>query len=421
VSSPILWTWVKGSSAFFDLCLSRSASLPLHVVLSDDVPPQIITSLKPHLSRVHSLRICLPASKIHSVLDKLSTPSPVLQSFDVEIPLTKAGKQPATPKKLLKQWSTPRLPRIFPENSALTELCLRGIPLTPAFLTLSSVTTAILHHSNWPLGHILNFISTNHRLERLSIAGKMDPTSGVEPPNHLISLPHLRLLVLTNLSPDHLLCHLKVPRGTHLELNCDANIPFSNGNLENLSGLEDLRLTHRDTTRVRDRTLTGSGPSGSVRVQWAQYMTWEEIFFPLSPSRIRKLHIRNMDTYCGLDEYELALGAMNNLETIIIDGSICKGLCSALARREPTPLCPSLHTFVYCHTWDLYVFTLAQSVAECRHEAPEVPRLKRLIIATNIDLPSTEELGQLSFYVDSLELRITTQVPEAWEEPSSEW
>lgn len=424
VLSRTLWIHVRGPPQFVDLCLSRSASLPLRVTLSDGASPQVIKSLKSHLSRVRSLRICLPASKIHSVLDELSTPSPILQSFDVEIPLTKSGKPPTTPKKLLKQWSTSHLPHIFPENPTLTELYLRNIPLAPAFLNLTSVTTATLHHSDWTQSHILNFLSANKNLEKLSISGKMDHTPKPEPvPHPIISLPRLKLLVLSNMDPNDVLRHLRVPRGAHLELNCDPNLPLPNPNLKNLLLLEDWCYTHEKVSGVLTKTLTSTGPSGSVRVKWVTCMPWVEFFAPFAPSRARKLHLRNIDTEgCRTPgTLEALLESMNHLEVVIIDGAFHKLPCAILARRGPAPICPFLHTVVYCHAWNNFISYSVGSVAKCRYEAPGVPPLKRLIIATNVHLPSTTELRDLSFYVDSLELRMTTQVPETWEEPSTDW
>ena len=168
--------------------------------------------------------------------------------------------------------------------------------------------------------------------------------------------------------------------------------------------------------------LTGIGPSGSIRIEWVQHMAWEVVFLsPFHLSHVRELRVRGLDTHTRSHRFEPALSAMKRLETVIVDGASSKGLCGALARREPAHLCPSLHTLVYCSEWMGYDFYNVESVVKCRYEAPEVSPLKRLIIATNIELPSTEELRELGFYVESLELRITTQVPEVWEEPSSEW
>ena len=356
------------------------------------------------------------------MLDELSVPSPILRSLDVEIPLSDSGKPSTMPENLSKQWSTQHFPPILSENSMLTELCLRYIPLNPTFMNLSSVTTAILHHSDWSIGHILKFISANQALERLSVSGRI---SKPEPLHPTISLPHLKLFVLSNTDPNYLLCHLKVPLGTHLEFNCCTTFPSSNCSLENLSRLEDWCFSHNRIAGVENKILTGIGPSGSVRVKSAKNpVQWENFYFTrFSFTRVRKLRFYNVVTdHLECEELGRLLGAMNRLETIIIDGDCnFKLLCHPLTKREPTPLCPSLHTFVCGASWDRYVFFTLESIVKCRYEAPEIPVLKRLIIATNGDLPEAEELRELRFHVDSLELRMTSQVPETWNELSSEW
>ena len=78
-----------------------------------------------------------------------------------------------------------------------------------------------------------------------------------EPSSSVISLPHLRLLVLSN---NHVLRHLKVPWAAHLELNCETNLSFPSRNLENLPRLEGRFYTK--TTGAKGKILTDIGPSG---------------------------------------------------------------------------------------------------------------------------------------------------------------
>lgn len=183
--------------------------------------------------------------------------------------------------------------------------------------------------------------------------------------------PGLKLLVLSNMDPNHILRHLRVPRGALLELSCDTNLPFPNHNLENLSRLQDWRYTQRETAGVKEKTLTGMGSSGSIRVKWIQHIPWVDFFSPFSLSCLRKLHLHNVDTHFRTsDALETMLGGMDHLETVILDGSNFKFFCSALARRGPTPLCPSLHTLVYCETWSNFVCHFVESVAKCRYQTP---------------------------------------------------
>ena len=83
----------------------------------------------------------------------------------------------------------------------LTELHLRNMPLTLELVVGSYLE---LHSAN-----------QHSEMERLSIADDIDHTSEYDPSSPIVSFPHLRPLVLSNMSLNHLY-HLKVPRGAHL-------------------------------------------------------------------------------------------------------------------------------------------------------------------------------------------------------------
>ena len=127
------------------------------------------------------------------------------------------------------------------------------------------------------------------------------------------------------------------------------------------------------------------------------------------PLRVRKLHFAKRDE--RLTRSRITSERSSSMTPV------SGFLCSALPGWEPTLLCLFLHTLIRCRAWDTCVCHFVEPVAKCRYEVPEALSLKRLIITTNVDSPSTEELRQSSFYyIDSLDLRMTAQLPETREE-----
>ena len=266
-SRPSLWTRLDCTNVKrMRIYIERSRSLPLAVHLGYIVGTtpweEAFLLITPHLRRLKTLSIFASSTQVAPLLVKyLSRHLPLLEKLTITV--AAFDEFPPLPDGLF-----------VGDLSSLKELRLSGVVTSLPWKNMSKLTTFRLCHipvDKILLTQLLDFFESAPHIRRLHLHQSI-PGSSDDPPERVVSLPHLEDLKIIAQPPHSILLnHLSIPAGASVTLEFSftgkespvpSYLPKSSDGLLNLSDITAVNLSLGPERKF----LQLNGPSGELRV-----------------------------------------------------------------------------------------------------------------------------------------------------------
>ena len=432
VSRPSLWTrldctLVKKTRAYIE----RSKTSPLEICLGEFNADMFITGeavllAAPHFGRLRTLSVLgISIVDLPSLVEFFSCSVPFLSRLEINFV---CDEVPVLPNTLFDG-----------DLSSLRELDLAGVVTTLPWRGLSKLTTFKLCYvpeDNILLTQLLDFFESAPHLRHIHLRDSI-PTSSNAPAERVVSLPHLKdLIIIAQPAHSILLNHLSIPAGAslHLEFTYSGKespipsyLPNPPDRLHNISHITAVNLR----LASGQRSVRLSGPSGELYMvgRWMcgsdkPYDGIGTFLRSLSRFDISRTQWLTVTLYLfqpsslpttGWTIYQ-TFRSMKDLRTLTL--SRCNNLAFILAldpSKNPskTMLCPKLEEII------LYIerpdqFHVDELLSMAKERASGGVKLSTITIVSTEALAPTKEVFQLRKYVSRVEYKFD-DVPPEWD------
>lgn len=374
-----------------------------------------LNSLRPHVSRIGSLRLT-GYSSVETMADDLPGffASPMLSLVSLEL------QQAAEPAQLFLSDHSP-IPPPFLAISKLKSLSLTQTPLCPPLLTITSLVELKLigYTSPFHFGTFLGFLVSNPDLELVVLDIQFVTGSVETPPAGKVSLPRLRRLSITcskAIDSRGLLSCISLPRGVHLEVEFTPDQPahLSSFLPSPPTPVQDLLApitTIKTQLTPQELHLFGNGSVFTFRSPNTPVLGHSELkLFPTTD--VRELHTNIYPRVYGDVGISRLMARLPALETLAISQTpFPRGLLSVLT-EEPV-LCPALRTiaFLDCDIDSSIIKELGEAAMKRRDST--TTRLYRVVIVNSTGAPpDLASIKQLRKCIPCVEVRVDDKLPD---------
>lgn len=317
-----------------------------------------------------------------------------------------------------------------PLSSTLTRLDLLGIPLSPSFLGLRTLTSLTLHTvlPNLHLNTLLDFLEENRSLERVTLNVKFAQRYPRSSRRRVVidRLRHLSMHCHNLTDFEALIPCLSVQRGGHLEITVDCGDPRLNEVLPLVSTTRFPNL-RSPTSMVYETLLTSIedqiyyyrniqllGPNGSSSFDDLTSPDEVEPFidFPLLPlTDVLEFRLIRLGEVSAQKSLVFDPSFFPALETLAVHCDSCAPhLFSTLFSNPSFP--PRLKTlaFLDCDLTEVFISELTRFASN--REKSTSARLDRIVIINSEGiLPSVVLINELRKHVRAVDVRVGEEFP----------
>ena len=409
--------------------IERSKSSPLEVNLEgaedDAYCENALLLAAPHINRLGSFIIRGPSSILADLTKHFTRPTPLLKKLKIDIAFDR-NRAPDFPGTLFNG-----------DLSSLRSLSISGFTTNLPWGNLVNLTSFELSHFPGTVdppftARLLDFFESAPLLSEITLRHST-PASSNEPPERLVSLPHLKELATTShLAQSSLLKHLSIPSGTLLVIRFTFNgenspildnLPKNLNNLSNLSRVTAINLTFDAT----EKSVRLRGPSGGlyIRGTWTagnSSSPYLERRFLRSLDRFNLSNVQRLmvTKYTPTPPNEIEESAtfktlllMNDLRTLTLIRCNNLSFIHALnpeRNNSDAILCPNLEELV------LYVkkrewFYLDELVEMASERDESYAKLSSVTIVSLDEMCSRRDVFKLRKFVSHVEYKLDVESP----------
>ena len=341
--------------------LERSKSSPLSLWLDRDgglLPHDPFLQIAPHaFGQLGCLSIYTTPDHLQEITNCLSCPAPLLKDLNIFGSSNDPFLYPALAATLFSG-----------DLPSLRRLCLHSVSTELPWRNMGDLTTfklGFVLHPEVTVGQFLDFFESTPRLLDVELTFAT-PAEGVQN-GRLVSLAHLRKLLIYGSPSSPLLDHLLIPAGAkmtielELELELEPDLlgleiedylPKSLDNLRNLSDFTKIRLCLRPERSFRSIEFIGSNGQVCLATMYPEPDTTHlvpQFLALLDTSKADWLEI--VGSAPLTEDLHRALLSIKNLRTLTL--SLCENLHSFILALDPDPNsinpipCPQLERLVF--------------------------------------------------------------------------
>ena len=408
--------------------LERSKGSPLEICLQEE-EEEGVTFLNdafllvvPHLDRLKSLTLSGSSDDLIQLTKYFASPAPLLEELNL---CFTGAEEPVFQDDIFDG-----------DFSSLRELHFCGVTANLARGNLTNLRTFDLRQVPGNKMSVTRLLDLFERapLRKIQLWDAF-PDSSDAPPGQVVSLPHLKFLII-NAQPAHtiLLNHLSIPAGASLKQEFDLNddkspfpthLPKTLDNLKNISHITSINLSFNSGTSLRLH-----GPSGTHYLYG--YLIGASPSLPILDGRILQslsLFRISMAERLAITEYGTPLPArtettpvyltllpMKNLRILTLTNSLNLPFVFALnPNKNPsrTVVCPKLEElFLYIMDKDKGLLCINELLEVAKERAASGSKISAIAIVCREEFVPAKQVFRLKRYVSRVEYRLDDVAPE---------